>query len=400
VDSRVSYGSIERARCKWACRAGTETAIAVLAEDFADTDCLADLWADNDEDFNDILLEGCVFSVRVTDEAGKLNVNTAKREQLLALPYMTEDVVDAIMDWRDQDDEPLSEGAESGYYENLTYPYTIRNNGLRTIRELLAVKGMSFSLLYGEDTNLNGLLDYNERDGDESLPADDTDDELDRGWIAFLTCYSYELNEDAMGEARVNINQANQRTLQQSLGLSNSVARWIVQTRENRQYESIGDLISNSSPSQPEQQSGGGSNQSRPIDIQTFSDIADRITVSNEDRVLGKVNVNTAPREVLVALLGGTQQAEQTAYSLMAYRGSSAFGIESIGELLSADIVSIEEFKGIADYITTRSSVYTIHTFATAERGAETGYKLVSEVVVDRSSTPAQVLYRYQGVVN
>src|SRR5512144_2842748 len=99
LNMKMAASATDEVRCKWACRAGTENAIAVLAEDFKDSDCLLDLCSDNDEDFNDIELERCRYTVHVTDEAGKLNINTVTKDQLMALPYMEEYIADAILDW-------------------------------------------------------------------------------------------------------------------------------------------------------------------------------------------------------------------------------------------------------------------------------------------------------------
>ena len=137
LDTKVCLAQTESLRCKWACRAGIDTAIAVLGEDPRESDSLLDLWNDNEEDLNDVELERCFFSFKVTDEAGKLNINTVSKEQLLGLYGMTEEVADAIIDWRDTDDSPSPAGVEGGYYENLRYGYTIRNGPFRTIREML-----------------------------------------------------------------------------------------------------------------------------------------------------------------------------------------------------------------------------------------------------------------------
>lgn len=393
LNMKMATAAADELRCKWACRAGAETAYGVLNEDFRDTDCLGDLWSDNDDDFNNIQLERCVYSVRVLDEAGKLNVNTATKDHLMALPYMEEDIADAILDWRDNDENPRAEGAEMGYYENVPFPYTIRNGGFRTIRELLRVKGVTEDLLYGEDTNLNGQLDYNEMDGELSPPADNGDDYLDQGWIAYLTCYSYEKNVDGEGNKRININEADERQLERQLDIRASQARWIVQNR-GQGYKSIGDLINNKSPGKPQEGSGGNENQAEPIDLQTFNDIVDKITISGEDRIPGKINVNTAPKEVLVTLLGGSERDEQPAYSIIAERAGLLYGFESIGAVMNVASVGVDKFKRIADLITVRSDVFTIHCFATAD---VSGARLQTECVVDRAETPCKVLYWYQG---
>jgi type II secretory pathway component PulK len=415
LNTKMATGALDGVRCKWACRAGTESAIALLNDDLRASDCLQDLWSDNDTDFNNVQLERCAYSVRVTDEAGKLNVNTATREQLMALPYMEEAIVDAILDWRDTDEEVRTEGAEAGYYENLPYPYTIRNGPFKTVRELLQVKGMTESLLYGEDMNLNGQLDSNERDGALSPPMDNGDDYLDRGWVAYLTCNSYERNVDADGNPRINVNQADERQLETALGITAGQARWIVQNR-GQGYKSIGDLISGGSsqqtgPAGPGQNQGNQNNgpnpgnqntqgnqnnqaPPEPIDFQTFGRIADKVTIRGENRIPGKININTAPWEVLVVLFGGGDQAEQAAYSVVSQRSTLLYGFQSIADLASVQSVGIDLFKRVADQITVRSDVFTIHCYAKA---AISGATLQTECIVDRSEPPCKILYWYQG---
>ena len=395
LDMKVRQVRTEEYRCEWACRAGIETAIGLLNEDIRASDCLTDLWSDNDEDLNNVSIEQCRFNVRVIDESGKLNINTATRSQLLVLPYMEPYIADAIIDWRDENDTISGEGVESGYYQNLPFRYTIRNGPFKTIRELLLVKDVTEQMFYGEDTNLNEELDYNEKDGTRSPPADDGDDELDEGWIAYLSCYSYDRNADAEGSGRTNVNQADEGQLETSLGIKRSVARWIVQRRENNRFESIADLIDNDSPVKPAESSEG---DSEPLDLQTFSQIADRITVDNNMQIPGKVNVNTASKEVLTALFGSGDEAVQIADNIIAYRRSLIGGMQSIAELLN--VLSIDNFKRIASLVTTRSNVFTVRCFAAADRGGSDGVTLLTEVVVDRSSNPCRILYWYQGAGN
>jgi DNA uptake protein ComE-like DNA-binding protein len=397
LDTKVCSARLEGLRCKWASRAGIEKAIGILNEDTRESDCLTDLWSDNEEDLNDVVLGHCWFTVRVIDEASKLNINTATKGQLLALPEMLEEIADAIIDWRDEDDTPSAGGVEGGYYENLQYGYMARNGPFRTIRELLLVKDVTEELFYGEDTNLNEQLDYNEQDGEESLPYDDGDSELDKGWIAYLTCYSYDNNKDAEGNEKININQASERELTSSLNISSSHAQWIV---ENRSYDSIGDLISNNSPQTPQGGSGGNSDEAQQLDLQTFASIADKITIDDSEKLPGKVNINTASEIVLAALMGGGDSAEETAQNIIAYRETLLYGFESIGELLDVPSMTINTFKNIADLITTRSDVYSIRCVATANRNGKEGAKVETEAVVDRVTSPCKILYWYQGASN
>jgi type II secretory pathway component PulK len=178
--------------------------------------------------------------------------------------------------------------------------------------------------------------------------------------------------------------------LQNQLGLTGGQAKWIVENRGGG-FESVADLINNNSPDKP-QDSGGDAAQ--PIDRQTFAQIVDRITVSNEARTPGKININTAPREVLYALLGGTEQADQLAQNILSERSGRLYGFETIGELLNVPSMTLGKFKNIANQVTVRSDVYTVRCVATA---AVSGAGLQTECVVDRSENPCTVLYWYQG---
>jgi type II secretory pathway component PulK len=361
LDMKVSMARIEAVRCKWACRAGAEKAVAVLNEDETDNDSLLDLWSDSDEDFNDIPLENCLFNVRVIDEASKLNINYVTKDQLMGLQDMLEEIADAIIDWRDNNDNPSGLGVESGYYESLEFGYMARNGPFRTIRELLLVKDVTPELFYGEDTNFNGVLDYNERDGDATPPIDDGDTELDLGWIAHLTCYT---PAEGAGQSSGNQSSGNQSSDNQGSGNQSS---------------------DNQSSDNQDSQNEDNQNQNNQ---------------NSSAQEYAKVNINTASEIVLTALLGGGEDAESAALDIIAYRETAENGIEAISELTSEGILSNNVFSQIENYITTSSDVFTIYCIATADRSGRPGAKLQTEVVVNRSSRPYEVLFSYQGTNN
>lgn len=157
---------------------------------------------------------GTQLRIGLVNESARLNVNALvglgleeadEALMLMSLPLMTDDVADAILDWVDADDEPRLYGAENEAYQP---DYTAKNGPLESIDELLLVAGVTPELLYGEDTNRNGLLDPNENDGDASLPLDDGDGVLDVGWAAYLTVHSRESNLRADGSEKIDINQS------------------------------------------------------------------------------------------------------------------------------------------------------------------------------------------------
>lgn len=159
------------------------------------------------------------------NESGKLNLNILANEEdeptldleedievdsavdrLMYIPNMTEDIAAAILDWIDEDDETRSFGAESDYYETLESPYFAKNGPLESLDELLLVRDVTPELLYGEDTNRNGILDPNENDGDATLPIDNADGVLDAGWFAYFTVHSREINIRPDGSEKINVN--------------------------------------------------------------------------------------------------------------------------------------------------------------------------------------------------
>lgn len=83
---------------------------------------------------------------------------------LMKLPNMTEDVANAIVDWVDTDDTERASGAESSYYQSQPNAYRTKNGPLNSLDELLFVKGVTPELLYGGDRNRNGVVDGDETD--------------------------------------------------------------------------------------------------------------------------------------------------------------------------------------------------------------------------------------------
>jgi general secretion pathway protein K len=97
------------------------------------------------------------YAYRITDEAARINVNTAapprldRLLQLLGLEKQERDViVDSVQDWRDDNEEHRVNGAESeDHYLKLPVPYRARNADIESIDELLQIKGITPALLHG-----------------------------------------------------------------------------------------------------------------------------------------------------------------------------------------------------------------------------------------------------------
>ncbi len=360
IESRMCLAEAEQTRAKWAMRAGLEKAIAVLTDDDKATDALSDIWADNAEELSDIELDGCTLTISISDESGRLNINTATREQLLSLSGMTDEIADAIIDWRDSDDTEQTSGAEGGYYLNLNHPYVIRNGSLQTVKELLQVKGVTNTLFYGD-----GMLAA--------------------GWKDLLTVYSYESNNDSEGNRRTNINTASQNRLQRDLGLRPAYARWITQNRRNG-FTSIGDLLTDNSPKQA-RANINDANDAEPMDLPTFVEISDKIRTSSANTVTGRVNINTASSDVLRLFFNDDWEL---ADAVIAARGGLGAGFDSPGAIIQSGAMSLAQFRQFINNMTVRSNVFTVKCTVISGR---TGARYESEAVVDRGQEGSPVLY-------
>lgn len=314
----------------------------------------------------------------LTDEAGKINLNTASLEMLQKLPGMTAELAASIIDWRDTDSDVTAGGAEDEYYLLQPAPYHCKNAPLETVDEILLIKGASEDLLYGEDTNLNGVLDPQENDGDTSEPPDNADGKLDRGFYDYVTVYSTEKNVDGAGNTRININTSSSVSDLQTL-LQDTF-------KEDRALEIM-------------MASGISSNPSftnilqfyyrSRMTFKEFSQIADKLTTSSETALPGLVNVNTASKEVLMCLPG---LEETDVDSLLTYRGSFTAGEEPNSVAWVTEVLDQTKAVGIGSYITVHSNQYSADILALSGNGR--AYKRYKAVIDTQESTPRVIHWR------
>jgi len=372
LNSRLSQGQYEQVRLSWAAKGGIEKSIAILGNDLTASDSQLDEWYQP----HSLAMSQCDISLKIRDESSKLNVNVATLAQLKSFTNIDDSIAGAIIDWRDSDGKVHSGGAESAYYSELEPPYRIRNGHIRTIRELLLVKDISKEILFGEDTNLNGKLDANENDGDQTEPYDNGDGNLDQGLAAWVTCYSYHDNSK-----KLNLKSANEQEIKAKLGVSTEIAKWLSEKKPG----SLSKMIHAQSPETPEKAKGG------ELDLETFEDIIDKITFTDDEYVLGLVNVNTASYDVLYALCKGDEGIAKDIVSLREEQGGA---ITSIADIYNGSI-GIKSFNKIADYITVESKVFSVQSNATSQA---TGRVFTTEAILDRRNKGTEIMYWYQGV--
>ena len=421
VNLATAYSELGSVQAHWLARAGVEQAIAVLEDDDSSGDNMWEAWYSDPDSFEEIELATGTFSVTappgVTDDprkvryglidhCGRLNVNTAGGGQLGSLCELADWQVDSILDWRDSDDETRSGGAEGLYYHHLEYPYLIRNGPLRTINELRLVRGIEEMVFAGEDANLNGVLDTNEDDLRESYPEhDDGDGELTLGLGGLTTIYAYELNKDATGSERVNVNTVDRDSLVQRFNFTEALAEAVVNYGSNRntsrrpgasgnrgsqrqRFTKLMDLL-NVRAQQSSESRSEDKDKVKEITVKWLAEHLDELTLTDDERLGGRINVNAASRKVLMSL---DKMTESTAEDIVRRQGLGEGPFRSVGELLMSNTITEDQFKAFAEVLTVRSSVFEIRSTGVAKWGIRE--KIVA--VVDRGAERTNIVYWYQ----
>jgi type II secretory pathway component PulK len=304
----------------------------------------------------------------LVDEAAKLNLNVVTLEMLEVLPRMTPELAAAIIDWRDSNDDVTQGGAESETYLRRTPAYRCKNGNFESVDELRLVLGADLDVLFGEDANLNGVLDPNENDAAVSLPNDNRDGQWDPGIFEYLTVYSRQPNN------LTNVNNGNQ--------LGSLLNDKFGSDRANQILARVGG---------PRGAPPGGMRSLLQFYIQSgmtadeFSQIEGSLTVTN-GAMIGLVNVNTASEAVLACLPGiGTDNAP----SLVAYRRSNPDKLNSVAWV--KEVLEQNAAIQAGPYLTGRSYQFTADVAAVGHHGR--GYRRV-KFVFDTSEGAPKIRYR------
>lgn len=179
---------------------GVEIAQALLIKDKAqfDVDTVQEDWANPDKIAAYLAqapFDDGEIGLFISDELGRIQVNalvkfpearefqTPQRDlwlrfmaMLLSQKESMEDasdwlaeiddptaLINPIKDWLDSGDNDAItglNGAENEYYEDLDAPYTARNGPLRSLDELMRIKGITSELFYAADDESMGISNY------------------------------------------------------------------------------------------------------------------------------------------------------------------------------------------------------------------------------------------------
>ncbi len=303
----------------------------------------------------------------LVDESAKLNINSASYDRLMKLPAMTDDVASAIVDWRDEDNTPGNGGAENDYYlSRQPQPYYCKNAPFETVEELLMVRGMTRALLYGTGNAVPlGTVSSSRSNGSLS-----TDPQLARGIYDLLTIYSVEGSGANTGGQRVNINDRGQRNQLRDLlrkNLSKSRGDQIIAQLGRERVRDVFDFYIRFKLTRDE-----------------ITKIEKNVTTISSRTLRGRINMNSAPREVLLCL-AGLESGDVDKILAQRTGATTSDSLAWVTEALGSKAVGLES------QITATSSQYSGDILAVSANGRS--YKRVRIVIDNRTSVP-QIIYR------
>jgi DNA uptake protein ComE-like DNA-binding protein len=336
------------------------------------------------------------------------------RQRLMALPGMTEQIADAILDWLDEDEEPREFGAEAAYYLELSSPYRPRNGQLTSLDELLLVRGVTPELLYGLDTNRNYYVDTGEQPRGALQVVDNFSGQMNRGWSAYFTLYSIEHLTTPDGDRKIDVNSDNLQQLYNDLAvvLDEPSAKFIIAYRQFSPVDDSSDEGGGSSNEQGNSNNEGGASagartvgaeslnldfekeaanqidslfdlvgaklsveagENEPATIvespwrdepatfrQPFLDLLDHASAERSRRIAGRVNINLASRPVLLSVPGMTDSYADQIISRRNAEVDLISGEQRHAVWILADgIVTQDEMRTIDPYVTTIGSVFS-----------------------------------------
>ena len=327
------------------------------------------------------------YEFGITDEAGKLNLNTASTAQTINLPGMTQQASDSIADWVDSDETPNPAGAESSYYGSLAEPYQSKNAAIETPEELLLVQGVDENLLFGYDHNHNNVIDNGETPDANTASSTSIGTVIGSGDASCgiyncITCFTIEPNTASDGTNRFFVGT----TIPQIYnGLTNMMTSAKVPANDITQIlNRVQTALSTRAPGSPAFSTLGAFYTAANMSSDDLALVADKVTDTRSQTLKGKVNVNTASAAVLACLPGLTSTDADT---LINARGSTVR--TDYAWALSA--LTPQQGAGIASSITARSFQYSADILAVSPDGR--AFKRV-RIVVDARSVPSKIIYR------
>ena len=378
--------------------------------------------------------DGDISGVRygLEDESTRLNLaalmladessENGGRQLLMALPGMTEEIADAILDWIDEDDEPREFGAEADYYSSLDPPYAPTNGPPATVEELLLVRDVTPWLLFGADGNRNGSVDPHEEGAVLLSEADAEPGAMDRGWSAYLTLYSAEANTRPDGEPKIDLNGGDLQQLYDDLSaeFDDEWATYIVALRQSGPFtgakagetgvtgqldlskparhkftqvlDLIGGKVSVTFDGDDEATVIASPFAESPLAYSVYlAKLFDHVAVNTAESIPGRININQASRTVLAGIPG---MDEAILEGIIGGRSAEVTdqnpGHRHETWILAESIVDLAQMKALVPYITAGGDVYRAQVVGYFDEG---GPSARLEIVIDATSDLPRMVF-------
>ena len=361
-------------------RGAEQYVLALLAETSDDTTPLESL---GEEYFTDVRIgNGRFWIVRpdyndptlpafgLVDESAKVDLNTVNYGDLLRLPGMTEQLAASIIDWRDEDEE-ITEGvgAESQTYLGRTPGHEAKNAPFETVEELLLVEGMTPELLYGpiDQPPLGMPADTLASSG--GLFA--TEHYQRRGFFDLFTIWSQAPTTAPDGRIRLDVDG-----------------------EEEPLRELVTEIIGGSRADEINQQLNDENNIFEfAMDADITSDELRRlepylVAGNPQESIRGRVNVNFAPREVL--LTADDDLADDQIELILTSRATAA--TQYPGTMAWLLDVAPDAGDEVGEDIIARGSFFSADIVALSGNGR--GFRRVRIVVDASDPLSPQIVYR------
>ena len=355
IEQRTQRNFLDRAKFHYAARAGFEWTLAVMRADQTPFDSLGETWAEP--------LQGQVedgirvgnflnYHVTITDEASKVNINTADVDLINNL----------LMQINATPDEALAQELANRIVEGRPY---------RTVRDLARVEGMTSELLYGAQqaatfaqssasvqgtttSTTSGLSTA----GSGSLQA--TSGDTPPGLVDLATVYSVDASTDPNGEPLVDLNTADAdalteiNTQQNQSVFSQAEAESLIQQRDFDKMSALLDvqavsdeLFNNIQDQLTTEDAGEDQNEVETNDMRGNSAPGQGQGPQSQGES-GQVNINTADVETLQSLQGVDQGIAER---IVDHRDTEGL-FQNIDAIKEVKMLTQQEFIGIVDKIT------------------------------------------------
>ncbi len=326
----------------------------------------------------------------LVDEASKLNLNRATFDMIRLLPNMTDDLAQAIVNWR------TPPGSSINAASTVTQTTGAAKQGfMESIDELgLVIGGTDPTLLNGDDTNLNHVLDPEET----NTAGNTVQGAFNAGLLEYCTVYSREPNTSSTGGTLIAMNTPNSAeavrlTIDRVLGggRGESVVAAVL---ASLQREGTANLL-------PAREPAGST--APPTWVGSLLEFYARSGLSASDfskllpsfanstggaYTCGQINVNTASEPVLACVPG---IGDASAAALVSTRAQRGTGADQTDLSWVVTVLGAHNCRAAGPWLTTRSYQWSADVAAVGRYGR--GYRR-TRFVIDRSAGTPQIVYR------